>query len=251
MGRRIALVVAAIVVALVCVRLGFWQLDRLEQRRALNEQIRSRSSDAPTPLDSGLPEETASWSYSPVIASGEYLPEAELILYGRPLEGRPGDHVLSVLTLGDGTAVLVDRGWIPFDADTVAPVEGTPAAPSGDVTVTGVLFPSEEGDGAFDETQGRIRSIDIEQIAERLGVDLEPGYLLLSQQTPDQPGGLPVPAALPELSEGPHLSYAIQWFSFATIAIVGSLVLLGRSSLRRETYRSAGDQDTEVPSASG
>jgi cytochrome oxidase assembly protein ShyY1 len=251
MGRRIALVVAAIVVALVCVRLGFWQLDRLEQRRALNEQIGSRSSNAPISLDGGLPDETASWSYSPVTASGEYLPEAELILYGRPLEGRPGDHVLSVLTLGDGTAVLVDRGWIPFDADTVAPVEGASAAPSGHVTVTGVLIPSEEEDGAFDDAQDRIRSIDIEQIGDRFGLDLEPGYLLLSRQSPEQPGGLPVPAALPELSEGPHLSYAIQWFSFATIAIVGSLVLLRRSSARRDDYRSAGDQDTEVPSATG
>ena len=62
-------------------------------------------------------------------ATGTFEPDAELILYGRPLDGRPGDHVVTLLRITDGSAVLVDRGWIPFDAETTAPVGGPPRRP--------------------------------------------------------------------------------------------------------------------------
>lgn len=246
MGRRLALVAAAGVVALVCLRLGFWQLDRLDQRRDLNEQIRSMSSVPAAPLGEVVAEDAEARWYRKVTATGTFEPDAELILYGRPLDGRPGDHVLTLLRLTDGSAVLVDRGWIPFDAETTAPVGGPAAAPTTEVTVTGTLLPSEE-DAAFGDGSDRLRSVNVEEIAAHLGEELVPDYVLLADQSPAQPEGLPVPPDPPELSEGPHLSYAIQWFSFAVIAIVGCVVLL-RHGGRGRGDQPDGDHDTEVPS---
>jgi cytochrome oxidase assembly protein ShyY1 len=109
------------------------------------------------------------------------------------------------------------------------------AAPPGEVQIEGVLLPAEEG-AAFtgdDEEATLVRAVNVAEIDERLiEDDLVSAYLLLQVQSPAQPQDLPVPAAVPEPTEGPHLSYAIQWFSFATIALVGYVVLARRD--RRE-----------------
>jgi surfeit locus 1 family protein len=235
--RRIVLFVIAATVTIVCVRLGFWQLDRLDQRRTLNAAIGAGLSAAPAPLGDLLAASGGSEdpTYRRTVTTGRYVAQDELLLYGRALEGRPGDHVLTPLVLADGSSVLVDRGWIPFEPERDAPVTGSAAAPTGDVRIEGVLLPSEEA-GAFagEDPAARVRAVNVGEIAERVA-SLEPApvYLLLQDQTPAQPQGLPAPAPPPAPSEGPHLSYAIQWFTFATIAVVGYGVLL-RRDLRGE-----------------
>jgi surfeit locus 1 family protein len=97
------------------------------------------------------------------------------------------------------------------------------------VDVEGVLFPSE-GDppGAVDTggpSETTLSRVDLGTIQSQLPYDIAPSYLLLQQQSPVQSNALPEPSPLPELSEGPHLSYAIQWFTFAVIALVGFVVL--------------------------
>lgn len=91
-------------------------------------------------------------------------------------------------------------------------------------------MPSEPGSAfSADADPSLVRAINVEEIgASLVGYDLVPAYLLLQAQEPGQDGGLPVPPEMPELTEGPHLSYAIQWFSFATIAVVGYVVLVRR-----------------------
>ncbi len=217
----------ALTIAGVCVRLGMWQLDRLHGRREINASIRAGLDRPPQPLDTLLGERPASsLGYRLVTVTGTYDGADEVILYGRSLDGRNGNHVLTPLRpSAGGPLVIVDRGWVPVEMDT-PPLEGA-APPSGEVTVTGALFPPDGSGGDALETR-TVTRVDLTQIATTLGTDVLPMYVLLSAQDPPQSGPLPTPAPLPELTEGPHLSYAFQWFAFATIAIVGLVVLVSR-----------------------
>ena len=237
-ARRWWLPLLAIGMAILCVRLGFWQLDRLEQRRAANDARTAGLAQVPVDVTEAL---AGGDGYRPVRAEGTYDPARQLVLYGRPLDGRPGDHVLTPLVLEGGLRVLVDRGWVPTadDAERTAPPEAAP--PDGPVAVTGVLLPSEDVDPFGDqEPVGAtvVRAVNLPALA-AAGVDVATGgYVLLTTQDPAQE--LPVPAALPPVDEGPHLSYAIQWFTFAAIAVIGGVVVVRR---RRQT----GDQPTHEP----
>jgi surfeit locus 1 family protein len=213
------------------VRLGFWQLDRLEERRALNAEIGAGLEVGPAPLDDVLAGDAP--AYRRVTASGTWAPGDEVILYGRSLDGRPGNHVLTPLTLDDGRAILVDRGWVPTTVSS-PPVTGAEAPAAGSVSVEGILLPGDDqgssdgSDGStFDARPDQVRSVDVGALDATIDADLVDGvYLLLARQTPPQER--PIPAPLPELDEGPHLSYAIQWFSFAAIALIGYGVLARR-----------------------
>ncbi len=227
--RSILLLLVALSVAGVCVRLGIWQLHRLATRRAFNAAVLTGTSSSPAPV-AALAHGTDA-AYRRAEATGRYDPAREVIFYGRSnADGDPGNEVLTPLLLDDGGAILVDRGWIPFDANQPVPVAGAGAAPDGTVIVTGVLFPPDSSTapaaGATSVTY--VRHVDLVQIGAQLPYRLLPYYLLLQEQAPAQTEGLPSPAPLPELSEGPHLSYAIQWFTFAGIAILGYGLLLHR-----------------------
>jgi surfeit locus 1 family protein len=223
-SRRVAVVVIAVVVAATCVNLGLWQLRRLDERRALNAEILDRRSASPLSIEDVAG--SAAEPYRPATARGAYDIEHEVLVYGRSLDGEAGHHVVTPLLLPDGGAVLVVRGWVPF-AMQAAPVR--PAAPpANEVRVEGFLAP-DEGDGSVaPDANGVVRVLDVRGIASSLPYDVFPLPLQLADQTPPQPGSLPIPVPLPALSEGPHLSYAIQWFAFAVVALVGVVILLRR-----------------------
>ena len=224
-SRRVAVVVIAVLVAGTCVNLGLWQLRRLDERRALNGKILDRRSAMPVSID-GVQSNAAAEPYRSATARGTYDVEHEVLVYGRSLDGEAGQHVVTPLLLPDGGAILVVRGWVPF-AMQAAPVREA-APPSTEVTVHGAFVP-DEGDGSdAPDADGIVRDLDVRGIASSLPYDVFPLPLQLAVQTPPQPGSLPVPVRLPALSEGPHLSYAIQWFSFAVIALVGAAILLRR-----------------------
>ena len=144
---------------------------------------------------------------------------------GRALNEEPGHLVVTPLILDDGSAVLVIRGWIPFEMQR--PPVRQAAPPSGPVSVKGYLVP-DEGDGRIVPEDGVIRTLDVRGIASALPYEVAALPIQLKAQSPPQPGDLPRPYPLPELSEGPHFSYAIQWFAFATIALIGGVVLFRR-----------------------
>jgi surfeit locus 1 family protein len=234
-----------VVVAAVCVRLGIWQLDRLHGRREINASIRVGLAEPARPLDALLAEHPAtSLGFRQVIVTGTYETADEVILYGRSLDGRSGNHVLTPLRPSDGgPLVIVDRGWVPFEMNT--PPVGAAAPPSGTVTVTGALFPPDAtGGGAL--ASPTVSKVDLTQLAATLGEDVLPMYVLLAHQEPAQPNLLPQPAPLPELTEGPHMGYALQWFAFATIAFVGMVVLV-RRDLREQEREGDGADDPSGP----
>ncbi len=239
----ILLALGVVVIAAVCVRLGFWQLDRLEQRREFNAQTSAAGSLPPLPLDrSGIAAiylDPDGHLYREATASGSFDHSGEVLLRGRSHDGQPGVHLVTPLRLDDGGLILVNRGWLPSpDAATVDP---RPFRVSGPVRVSGTLqaVPNDPDDGTLltVEADGfevdTYRRLDGATIAARLYAPIPPLYL--QARSEGSPGGLPIPVPPPALDEGPHLGYAIQWFSFAAIAVFGFLFVVisrgrGRSS---------------------
>jgi surfeit locus 1 family protein len=220
--RHIILIAIAAIVAFTCVRLGFWQLNRLHGRRDVNAMLEARGAEAPAPIATLQPD---AMPYRHVTATGRYDPSHEQILSGRTSDGGdPGNHVLTPLVLDNGTAVIVDRGWVPLEVQT-PPVTGQAAAPAGTVTVTGLALPPDQVSAPpVNPSPPLVTRIDLGR--GDVPYTLLPVYVLLQSQQPAQ--AVPQVVAPPVFDDGPHLSYAIQWFSFATIAVVGCVVLLVR-----------------------
>lgn len=204
--RDLAAALVAVLVAAVCVRLGVWQLDRLAQRKARNATLVTRLALPALEVRAGIPGDSA--SQRRVTAQGRYDFAAERTWPGRSFEGTPGVALITPLRLADGSAVLVDRGWVPspdaFHVDHAAYRESDTA------TVTGVAWLVPRGRGDVDSA----------------------GFLpfVIELETPEPPPdrGLPRRWPPPALGNGPHLSYAIQWFSFAVIALVGTAAVIRR-----------------------
>lgn len=227
-GHLLAL---SLVVAFV--NLGLWQLRRLEARSATNALIEARLAGAPQPYAALVAEGLLpdALHYRPVVVFGRYDPEHEVLLRSRSYQGQPGWHVLTPLRLDEERALLVDRGWVPYSMDT-PPLEAV-RPPEAEVTVYGVLYPSQSAPEGWlvarDPPEGvltKVFWIDTERLSRQLPYRLEPFYVALVSQAPAPAGPLPVPPPPPELGPGPHLSYALQWFSFAAIGIVGYALLL-------------------------
>jgi surfeit locus 1 family protein len=227
--RLVKLLAVTLLVAATCVALGIWQFARLHQKQQFNAAARAGLSAPPAPLDTLLARgvDAEQVRYRRAEASGTYDTAHEFVLYGRTQNAQAGNHMLTPLRLADGLAILVDRGWVPLNVDE--PGAAGVAPPSGDVQVEGVLFPSE-GDppgvvGRPNVEETTLAKVDLATIQSQLPYRIDPAYLLLQRQSPAQSGRFPDPAPLPELSEGPHLSYAVQWFTFAAITIAGFVVL--------------------------
>jgi surfeit locus 1 family protein len=222
--RRVAIVAIVAIVAVACIALGFWQLQRLADRRALNAEIRAARAASPTTVRTA-DDIGALSAFRPVVVEGTYDIDGEVLLYGRSLDGEPGHYVVTPLTLDDGSGVLVLRGWVPFSIDSVPVVEAAPTVR--DVVVEGWLLAPESRGRSRPDRDGIVRTLDISGIGERLPFELAPFAIQLRTQDPPN-AQLPVPVPAPELSEGPHLSYAIQWFCFAAVAVAGAAILVRR-----------------------
>jgi len=208
--------VFALVVAAVCVRLGVWQLDRLRQRRAWNAAARAARERPPLGVAGGAL--TAdSVRDRRLRARGIYDYAHERLWHGRSYEGIPGVDLITPLRLADGGAVLVDRGWAPSPDGYHVDEGAYREADSADVLGLGMSAPRARGDvdpaRLKDSVPYRLLPFVIQQLPPSTALD-----------RPLPPGLIRWPA--PELSDGPHLSYAVQWFSFAIIIVVGSVALL-------------------------
>jgi len=238
MSRRARIVGTALVllVAAVCIRLGFWQLARLGEKQAINAAIVERSAQPQVRLGSAT-RDSAGLIFRPATASGHYDNERTIILPGRSYRGAPGVLVLTPLRLADGSAVLVQRGWAP--AADGATVDIGPMRIDSAVTVNGLVLPFP---GAESTLAARAQNGTPGDSFRRVWYTIDPDvlrgafpYALLPvrlQQLPhtgvrDTASALyPVAQAAPELDEGPHLGYAVQWFSFALIFLIGWVALV-------------------------
>ena len=226
----------ALAMVVLMVNLGFWQVRRLDERRASNAEIAAAMSQAPSDIAAhldirGLPPE-----HTAVAAAGTYLADAEVRIGNRSFGGQPGFWLATPLRLDDGRAVAVVRGWVPRRALTGLD-DRTAAPPEGDVTVVGLAFDSVNGGRIAETAPGdtpEISRMDLDRFEEVSGVDVEGVWIRLQAQSPAQPEGLPEPVPDPDLGEGSHLSYAFQWFFFSAGAVVVYGLILRRAVAGRE-----------------
>lgn len=228
--RWVALALFVITLVVAFVNLGYWQLDRLEQRRERNEAVIVHEN-APVLEWSEVfgPVITEADQWQRVRVTGSFDGERQFVVRFRSNDGRSGYEVLTPLRTKDGRHLLVNRGFGSRDGKDFPTT--APPAPSGEVTIVGNVRRNEQGpENAMVPIDGLVRGINSEAIATALPYDLVDGYLGLLTIDPPQPAGLE-PVLPPELNEGNHLSYAVQWFTFSALAAVGLVVLI-RSDIK-------------------
>ena len=238
-----------LVLIVVMINLGLWQLRRYDEKSTLNDNIRSRGSLPIESISALVPADatrasTREVQWRRVRATGTYRVADELVVSNRTVNGQPGFWVLTPLVERDGSVIPVVRGFVfrpAFESSGIASVP----APAGEVTIEGALQSSPTS-GRFGEERAdtgmvpAISQVDAGRLAERWGPRVTPVWLRLEggAGAPSPEGPLyPVPS--PPLSKGPHLSYAVQWFIFSLIAMVGYPVILRRQAYGRD--RSADD----------
>ncbi len=246
-ARSLLVLLLMLAVAGTCVRLGFWQLSRWHQKQALNAAVRRALAARaipigrdPAPLDSVRARRAE--------VRGRYDETRQVLLSGRSHAGSPGVEVVTPLRLEGGAAVLVNRGWLYApDAATARPQEYSEA---GGRTVLGIAEPIARGrDGAplailesDSVTLWSARGLDLDSLAARMPYPLAP--YVLRQLPGEGVPARPVRSAPRPLDETMHLSYAIQWFFFAAIALGGPAAFTW--SRRRRSGREP-DSDLVIP----
>ena len=227
----------------VMIRLGIWQLDRLEERREYNHQVITmrqadplelEGEDVAVPDPAITPEDLTSWEYRTAVVEGGYDHDHALVIRNQAWENQAGVHVLTPLILeGSSEAVLVDRGWLPLESyqdgtwreyrESARRVRGLIRLPQNTAPWGGQSNPVPRSDEFIEAWH----FIDLEAIETGLPYPLQPVYL---QALPaGEAQALPY-RQQPEfdLSQGPHLGYAIQWFAFAAALGLGYPIFVYR-----------------------
>jgi surfeit locus 1 family protein len=237
--RRPHWVLASFLVLIAIVaffRLGIWQLDRLAARRSNNTQVKAHASLPVLNLNqASQPLSPADLQYRSAVVTGTFDPSGAVALGSAARNGQIGVNLLVPLVLqGSSQAILVDRGWVPATKLDVAAWEQYNQP--GVVTVRGMLLlPQSTGTPRTDPGQARVEHVNavhLDVLSSQVSEPLLPVYL---QAAPDPGTNTPPYAELPQLdlSEGPHLFYAVQWFAFAAILGVGYPLYLHKTLRKR------------------
>lgn len=214
----------------LCVRLGIWQLDRLDARRAFNARVQAQVDQPPLELlPEALTADVYNQEYRKVIVSGRYDHSQEIAIINQASGAEWGVHLVTPLVIeGSRTAVMVDRGWIPaedyqngawskYREPGRVTVEGIFRRPQVKADWGGRTDPPLSGDEGFRKSWN---FVNLGELSKQVDHPLLNAYI---QQAPDPAWtGLPR-RSLPELelTEGPHMGYALQWFTFAGLLGLG------------------------------
>ncbi|MFE1471999.1 SURF1 family cytochrome oxidase biogenesis protein [Nocardiopsis dassonvillei] len=244
--RMLAFHVLVLVLVPSFVWLGFWQLDRAGQRGTAVDLQQSNLAADPVPVAelTRVGEDVDPGDrWRTVEAAGTWDTEHELLLRNRDGSGGVGFHVLTPLVTEEGTAVLVNRGWVER-GETALDQPEVPPAPEGAVEVAGRLHYSETEENTGlrnrdDLPEGQLMMVDVDQIAADLPYPVYGGYVDLTRQDP-MPEAAPEPVVLHEEDAGMSASYAVQWWVFAVVA-VGGWVFLVRREIRDAREAGAGE----------
>lgn len=206
--------------------LGFWQLHRLDDKKAFNATVVSRSLEPVAPIDDVLLPDTEprNVEWRRVKVSGTYEPSLAVTIVNRSQDGTAGVDSLVPLRLADGRVLLVSRGFIPL-------AMAVPLPRTDPVEVVGYLRPTQvrAALGAVDSSDPNaveFQRFDVERIAKKIDGAVVPMWLHLIEESPAPQSQWPARVPLPEITEGPHLSYAVQWFFFSLVAIVAWIVVV-------------------------
>ncbi len=234
------LLVLALTVSFIL--LGFWQLGRDHHKQALVRQAKAAYS-APAPDVAGSQPLPVG---SRAQASGTYDTAHEVLWTNQVHNGTNGDDLLTPLRLADGTAVLVDRGWVAIVGGN-APV--ATVAATGPVTVNGLVNTSSAL-SSLDTSEtiaGKLAlpRIDLARIGATLPYKLQPVWLVAQAQSPAPGKHTPLLPQPPPPDQVNHLEYTIEWFSFALIGIIGWPVALLSISRRRGGFKTDSELATD------
>jgi cytochrome oxidase assembly protein ShyY1 len=214
----------AVVVALLCYAawwLGEWQFGRLADRKASNAIVRANEDRPPTPVADVLaPGRTVSEDdeWRQVTATGTYDTDNTVVVRYRTRDGSSGIDVVVPLVTDDGASLLVDRGWMATDNQGTSP-DDVPAPPTGEVTVDGWVRADATGDSTTVEDHST-RAISSADIGPAIDQQVYGGFVELDTEDGAPADGL-LPVELPELDNGPHFFYGLQWWFFGVLALFG------------------------------
>jgi surfeit locus 1 family protein len=222
----------------LCLRLGIWQLDRLAQRRAFNAAFEAARTETVLDLNQDIPQDVTSMEWRSVKVSGEYDFENQIALRNQYNGDQYGYHLLTPLLFSPSTspsvtgqpkkAVFVDRGWIPADGNST-PLDWRKYDEAGIVKVAGQirLGQAKPALGGVADTlpaNGAKLEVwnnaDLVQITTQIPYSILPVYIQPATDPSDNEPPIPFQPEV-EITEGPHMGYALQWFTFATILFVG------------------------------
>lgn len=220
--RWLGFALFVLVLAGICVRAGMWQMDKHEDRRTDNAIARENLVAEPRPLEDVVPagqDVSATDEWTAVRMIGTYDPDHQVTVKFSTRDGAPGVDVVTPLVLPDGSAVLVNRGWMQTANNNERP-SGVEAPPTGEVEVIGWVRPdSGARDQAVQVNEGQVRAISSAALEEDVPMPLRSGYVNLQGQSGGT-GDLRL-EPVPDLGQGPHFFYAFQWWFFALLAVVG------------------------------
>ena len=211
--------------ATLMVFLGLWQLSRLEDRRARNAEIElNTTQDIVTATQTfGAPKD----EWRRVTLTGRYVTGTDISIINRSQDGVAGDNVAAVFETESHGAFIVNRGFVPL-SETKKPAPQEPLSLVGFVR----MAQTRRNVGAIDSsTKGttEFQRYDLERIKAALGRDIATTYYVqLIKESPTQNTQWPSPVPFPTIDEGPHFSYAMQWFFFSFVAIAGWAVIVVR-----------------------
>lgn len=226
--RWIAAGVLMLALIALFVRLGFWQLDRLAQRKAHNAAVSAQTGQPEFDLNRGVQDDLSAMEYRAVVVTGTYDFAGEMVLRNQVWSNQLGAQILTPLKIdGSDKTILVNRGWVPFDKAVLPQREQF--AEAGRVTVRGILrnptprprYVAAEPTLAPGQTyRTDWNTLNLAAMQQQSGAAMLPVYIL--QAPGEQPDKMPF-RQIPELAldEGPHLGYAMQWFFFALVVLVG------------------------------
>jgi surfeit locus 1 family protein len=221
-ARRIAVLAAAVLAAAGTARLGVWQLDRAAQKVSSQQRLNQRRAMPPL-LAAQLardPMQAESQFDRGVTLQGRWLVLQTVYLDNRPMSGRTGFLAVTPLQLGDGSAVLVQRGWVARDMLDRTRIE-LPPLPAGQVTIHGHIAPTLSRLYEFDAAaSGPIRqNLDVREFAAETGLSLRP-FAIVQDDSADGPAdGLLRQWARPDNGLQRHYGYAFQWFALCALVV--------------------------------
>jgi cytochrome oxidase assembly protein ShyY1 len=246
LSRRWALFALAVsVLAVGCILLGEWQFSRLHDREQRNEWTRANLAADPAPVADvltvgrRLPEDR---EWTRITATGEYDADATVVVRYQTRDGAAGVDLVTPLVTSSGTAVLVDRGWIATANTGTVPAD-VPAPPAGEVEVEGWARADATGRG-IDVENGSTRAISSKEIGKTLDYPVFAGFVDAENETPP-PAEEVVRTELPDLGQGPHFFYGLQWWFFGALAVFGFGYLAWDEQRQRRRKGSRGHADPE------
>lgn len=248
-SRWVVAAMMVLIFSIACHFLAQWQLARRAEAQAEIARVQNNFDAAPVPVEDALPARDAfdmnqKWTH--VSLTGRYLTDDELVVRNRPCRDASGYAVLTPFETESGAVLFVDRGCVPA-GETVNTVAEFAPAPSGEVTIYAHLLPSEPIVPGRENTADSVGSINLPSLSDRTNLPaFAAAYGVLSS---NDDTSAPYPAERPMPDEGPHLSYALQWYVFALIALA-AYIWAARQEARRRREDALAESDSAAPATS-